>query len=93
MNCIWDENKNQLNIRDHKLSLEVAQHDFDDPLHISRRDRIEGGEERWQTVGQIAGMYIVLVAHTFPGTEDVRIIISARKASRKERKNYEEGTY
>jgi uncharacterized DUF497 family protein len=92
MNCTWDENKNQLNIRDHKLSFEVSQHVFDDPLHISRQDRIEDGEERWQTVGQIAGRYIVLVAHTYPGIEDVRII-SARKASRKERRGYEEGTY
>jgi len=92
MNCAWDENKNQLNIQDHKLSFEVAQRVFDDPLHISRQDRVEDGEERWQIVGQIAGRYIVLVAHTYPGTEDVRLI-SARKATRKERRGYEEGTY
>ena len=92
MNCTWDENKNQLNIRDHKLSFEVAQYVFDDPLCISRQDRVEDGEERWQTVGQVAGRYIVLVAHTYLGIEDVRII-SARKATKKERRGYEEGAY
>ena len=68
MNCTWDENKNQLNIRDHKLSFEVAQLVFDDPLHISRKDRVEDGEERWQTVGQIAGRYIVLFQVAFKMT-------------------------
>jgi uncharacterized protein len=92
MNCTWDDNKNKLNIQAHKLSFDVAQHVFDDPLHISKHDRIENGEERWQTVGQIAGRFIVLVAHTYPGIEEARII-SARKATRKERRHYEEGTY
>jgi hypothetical protein len=92
MHCTWHDDKNNCNIKTHKLSFEVAQHVFDDPLHISRLDRIENGEERWQSVGQIAGRYIVLVAHTYPGTEEVRII-SARKATRKERRHYEEGTY
>ena len=56
-------NKDQLNIPDHKLSFDIAQYVFDDPLHISKHDRIENGEERWQTVGQIAGRHVVLVAH------------------------------
>lgn len=70
---------------------------FLDPLHISVQDRIEVGEQRWQTVGQINGLAVVLVAHTFteegPLDEPVEVIriISARPATRKERKRYEEG--
>ncbi len=92
MKFTWDENKNKRNIRDHKLSFEVAQFVYDDPLHISRQDRVENGEERWQTIGQIAGRCIILVAHTFPGLDEVRII-SARRLTKRERKRYEEGTY
>ncbi len=80
----WDEDKNFSNQRKHGLSFEVAARVFLDPLHLSVQDRIEGGEQRWQTVGQIDGFAVVLVAHTFtkPGPTDEPIevtqIISAR---------------
>jgi uncharacterized protein len=54
-------------------------------------DLIENGEERWQTLGMIGNVVLVLVAHTSAeqeGEEVVRII-SARKATRKERQKYE----
>jgi len=50
------------------------------------------GEERWQTLGLVGGMVILLVAHTFyeeNGEEIVRII-SARKATPGERRIYVE---
>jgi uncharacterized protein len=56
---------------------------------LSVQDRFEN-EDRWQTVGMIEGIVIVLVAHTFEikkNTEIIRII-SARKATRAERKSY-----
>jgi len=93
----WDEDKNLSNRRKHGLSFEIAARVFLDPLHISVQDRIEVGEQRWQTVGQINGLAVVLVAHTFteegPLDEPVEVIriISARPATRKERKRYEEG--
>jgi uncharacterized DUF497 family protein len=54
-------------------------------------DRVVDGEERWQTMGSIAGAVIVLVAHTVEekGGEEVIRIISARKATPQERKSYE----
>jgi uncharacterized DUF497 family protein len=94
---IWDEDKNLSNQRKHGLSFEIAARVFLDPLHLSVQDRIEDGEQRWQTVGQIDGLAVVLVAHTFtedrPFGEPVEVIriISARPATRKERKRYEEG--
>src|SRR3546814_16347199 len=59
-------------------------------------DRIEGGEQRWQTLGLVEGHLLLLVAHTVAEDDDdgeyVEIIhiISARKADRKERRRYEE---
>jgi uncharacterized DUF497 family protein len=61
----WDEDKNLSNQRKHGLSFELAARVFLDPLHLSVQDRVEGGEQRWQTMGQIGDVAVVLVAHTF----------------------------
>ena len=94
----WHEAKNLSNQRKHDdLGFEVAARVFLDPLHLSVQDRIEGGEQRWQTLGQVGGVTVLLVAHTFTkeGPTDAPIevthIISARRATRKERMRYEQG--
>ena len=89
----WDEKKNLANRRKHKVSFETAALVFEDPRAISVLERIEEGEERWQTVGMAAGMLVMFVAHTYrqrDGEEVVRIV-SARKATPRERSVYEEG--
>ena len=93
----WDEDKNLSNQRKHGLSFELAARVFLDPLHLSVQDRVANGEQRWQTLGQIGDVAVVLVAHTFteegPTDEPVEVIriISARPATRRERTRYEEG--
>ncbi|MES9844884.1 MAG: BrnT family toxin [Candidatus Sedimenticola sp. 6PFRAG5] len=93
MRIDWDENKNRLNKANHQVSFETAQHVFDDPHHLSVQDRHVDGEERWQTLGSIGGVVVLLVAHTHreTGQGEVIRIISARKATKHERKRYEEG--
>ncbi len=92
---IWNQTKNEANLKKHGISFENAARVFFDPLHLSVQDRIEGNEERWQTIGMVGGVTIILVAHTFraDGREKVDVIriISARRATAKERKAYEEG--
>ncbi len=65
---------------------------FADPMALMAQDRIEGLEQRWQTLGMVGGYLVLLVAHTVgeddDGVEIIRII-SARAADRKERKRYE----
>lgn len=93
MRITWDGIKNRTNQSKHGVSFETAQHVFDDPLHLSRQDRIENGELRWQTLGSVGGILVLLVAHTvtdLEGEETIRII-SARKADRTERRIYEQG--
>ena len=89
----WDEYKDRLNRAKHGVSFETARLVFDDPLHLSVQDRIVAGEARWQTLGLVSGVVILLVAHTYgtegPGQEVIRII-SARKATRNERRRYEQ---
>jgi uncharacterized DUF497 family protein len=55
-------------------------------------ERIERGERRWQTLGMVGGMLLLLVAHTVEFEEqegEIIRIISARRAERKERRRYE----
>jgi len=88
----WDEKKNRQNTKKHRVSFDTAQLVFDDPLHTSVRDRLEEGEERWRTMGLVGSTVVLLVAHTYTehGGEETIRIISARKATKKERALYEE---
>ncbi len=92
----WNEAKSRSNQSKHDgISFEMAAQVFRDPLRLTRQDRFEGGEERWQTIGEVYGITVILVAHTI--TEDGRDnepieeirIISARRATPRERKHYE----
>ena len=93
----WDEDKNLSNQRKHDgIGFELAVRVFLDPLRLTRRDRIEDHEERWQTIGIVHGITLLIVAHTITEededgqlSETIRII-SARKADKSERKRYEE---
>lgn len=87
----WDPAKGARNRVKHGVSFETARLVFDDPHAISVLDRIVEGEDRWKTVGMIAGE-ILIVAHTlrtYGEEEDVRII-SARLATARERRLYAE---
>lgn len=90
----WDEKKAEDNFRKHGIRFEDAARVFDDPLAMTEQDRIENGEQRWQTLGMVDGHLLLLVAHTVrfedEGIEVVRII-SSRRLDRTERKCYEHG--
>jgi uncharacterized DUF497 family protein len=89
---VWDAGKARTNERKHGVSFELARHVFDDPNALMNQDRIEDGEYRWQTLGMVEGVLLLLVAHTFSeeGGDEIIRIISARRADRKERKLYED---
>ena len=92
----WDEAKNLSNQHKHGVSFEKASAVFLDPLYVSAQDRIENGETRWQTLGMVGNLLLVTVAHTVREERDdgtlieVIRIISARRATRKERRRYED---
>jgi hypothetical protein len=91
MRVTWDE-RNRTNATKHGISFETAALVFDDPQARSRLERIVEGEDRWQTIGSAGGMLILLIAHTWheeDGEKSIHII-SARKASARERTLYEE---
>ena len=89
----WDERKNLANQRKHGVSFEEAAQVFLDPWVVSVQDRIEDGEERWQSLGLVDDVLLLLVAHTIQeesATQEVIRIISARCATPTERRRYEE---
>jgi uncharacterized DUF497 family protein len=65
---------------------------FSDPYALVEQDRIESEELRWQTLGLIGGVVLLLVAHTVRNEDEDEVIriISARKASRMERIRYDQ---
>jgi len=91
---IWDTHKATANFRKHKVSFEMAQSGFDDPLHLSVLDTKQHHEERWVTIGKCVTRNTLIVVHTYyddrGGHETIRII-SARLATRKEKIQYEKG--
>ena len=91
MGFLWDERKNRTNKRKHGVSFDTASQVFDDPFHLTTQDREIEGEARWQTIGMVSGIHVLLVAHTISEDEDVVRILSARKATPGERRIYAEG--
>lgn len=88
----WDDAKDRRNLAKHGINFDVAKSVFQDPFALSIQDRIVEEEERWQTLGAIGGMVVVMVAHTYAETEGEEVvrIVSARKATPLERKAYEQ---
>jgi uncharacterized protein len=93
----WDERKNRANQQKHGISFETAILVFNDPFNVSAQDREVDGEPRWQTIGLVNGVHVLLVAHTLDveidrdDEEEVIRILSARRATRRERRIYAQG--
>ena len=94
MEWIWDPVKNKTNLQKHGISFATAVLVFDDPLALTIEDPY-ADEERWRTIGRIISN-VVIVVHTYPEFErltgeEIGRIISARKATSRERRAYERG--
>lgn len=85
----WDQEKARLNLRKHKVSFEEAATALKDPMAATGSDPDHSvGEERFVTFGASERGRLLVVAHT--EENDILRIISARVASKGERKIYEE---
>jgi len=69
-----------------KSGHEVAKDVFRDPARMINLDDRTGSEERWQTIGLVSGRVLFVVYAE--REDDVIRIISARKASRREEREY-----
>lgn len=86
----WNPGKAELNYIKHGISFEEAATVFSDPLSVTFPDLDHSiGESRYIIIGISSFGQLLIVAHTDRG-ETIRII-SARKATRPERRFYERG--
>jgi len=88
----WDEKKNRANLRKHGFPIEIAAEAFQDPLSVTTEDQLVAGEQRFRTTGCVGRFRVLVVVHTVrqQGEEEVIRIISARKATPREKRFYEE---
>nr|DAJ34937.1 MAG TPA: ribonuclease toxin [Caudoviricetes sp.] len=85
----WDENKNEINKKKHKISFDEAKTVFyddnalliDDPEHSEQ-------EERFIILGTSKKANLLVVCHCYRHSETVIRIISARKATKTETNQY-----
>jgi hypothetical protein len=85
----WDETKAKRNQRKHAVSFDKATTVFSDPLSATIPDPLHSGpgEERFVTMGLSARGHLLVVVH-LDSDETIRII-SARRTTRTEQRNYE----
>ncbi|MCC6587476.1 MAG: BrnT family toxin [Bryobacterales bacterium] len=88
----WDDAKNATNKAKHGIDFETAQLVFEDPHCVSFVERVTDGEQRWHAIGSIEGIVLIVVVHTYREQAAVEVIriISARQATRNERRLYEQ---
>jgi len=87
---VWDPRKAAENLSRHGVPFHEAATVFDDPLALTYPDPDHSEDEsRYLTFGISADGRLLVVAHT-EGRDTIRII-SSRRATRNERKIYEEG--
>lgn len=87
----WDNNKAQVNIEKHQITFEEAStvfYDsdailFDDPDHSE-------DEDRFNMIGFSSSANLLIVCHCVRGNDDIIRIISARKATKNEAKQYKD---
>lgn len=88
----WDPKKEEINIQKHGVTFEQASCVFSDPYSLSKYDEENSLEEdRWLLLGKAINEVLLVVVHTFKDQDDVELvrIISARKATKTERKEYQ----
>jgi uncharacterized protein len=93
-NFEWDTEKARVNQAKHDVSFEEAATVFCDQQMLTIYDEEHSEhEQRWTTVGLSATGRVLVVCHTFreePQESAVIRIYSARRATRRERQQYEE---
>ena len=86
----WDPHKSDVNLKKHGVSFHEASTIFSDPLSITFNDPDHSiGEHRLLTFGYSRMNQLLAVVHT--ERRGKTRIISARRATRQERKIYEDG--
>jgi uncharacterized DUF497 family protein len=89
MQFLWDEKKNKMNIKKHKVSFEEASSVFFDVnARIIHDPDHSGAEDRFIILGLSNFLKLLVVCHCYKESDDIVRIFSARKATKKETSKY-----
>ncbi len=88
MRVVWDIKKAAANIRNHGIEFSHAATVLDDPMAVTTEDT-RHAEQRFATVGSDLLGRVLVVVYAYSGEEEIRLI-SARKATPRERRIYEQ---
>ena len=89
MQITWDPKKAETNLRKHNVRFSDAEAVLYDPMALTLKEQGVSGEQRFVTVGTDAIGRVVVAVYTYH-RDSIRLI-SARKATSSERRQYEEG--
>jgi uncharacterized DUF497 family protein len=89
MKIAWDPEKATSNFRKHKIRFSDAESVLFDPMALTQEDETAQSEQRFVSIGTDAFDRVLVVVYTY--REDSIRLISARRATPKERRTYEEG--
>jgi uncharacterized protein len=85
----WDPDKAEINLQKHGVSFEEAATVIQSAMTVTIEDESGADEQRFATIGMSVKLRMLMVIHTYREENEIRII-SARKATKKEQKAYEE---
>ena len=84
----WDDNKDRINKQKHNIGFKTAIKVFSDINRIERYDgKHSDDEDRYITIGMLGDTFVVIQT-VYTEREDAIRIISARKATKEERREY-----
>jgi len=89
MRITWDPEKAEINFIKHKIRFSDAELVLYDPFAMTLEEQVIEGEQRFVTVGSDALGRIVVVVYSYRA--DTIRLISAKKATQSQRKQYEKG--
>ena len=89
MNVMFDPAKSKSNLEKHGVAFDVASACLLDPLALVIEDPDTAGEARWLLMG-MSDVGLLTICYTLRDVETIRLI-SARKATTKEKKYYAQG--
>jgi len=87
MEIEYDPSKADANLTKHGVSFDEAEFALLDPMALVREDRDAEGELRWVLLGMSSRARLLVVVYSLRDGERIRLI-SARKATRSEARNY-----
>lgn len=86
---VWDNSKNQANQKKHGVSFEEAETVFyDQSARLISDPHHSDDEDRFILLGMSSLLNLLIVVHVYKQDDDIIRIISARKATKQEQKNY-----